>query len=239
MPRLIAPGDPGTDHPMLIDGVALSILPADLDAPPEPISDYKDRLDGGASEHQRRPWFLGAASYSDRYTFTFGYKQIADENRIAMEEMRVRGGIHRLVVWRMVPIIWTVQTGVAVYYLPRFRKPAAHLYSGLMLIGPAGADEVTTENFPIDAWLGDEPLVVSYAEGPALDDPGEGGIVFARQPDVSGEATDYNAVRVGGDLVTGDELKVWGVWSHEVSLRTPGLTMRGQVEDQNYVFVEV
>jgi hypothetical protein len=239
MPRLIDKGDPGTDRSILIDGIQLSILPADLDAPPEPVSDYLDRLDGGASEHQRRPYFLGAPAYSDRYTFTFAYDQITGDDRVKMEEIRVAGGTHRIVVWRMVPIIWHVQAGVSRYYLGRFRKPAEWLYRGLILSGPAGSTEVTAEHFPIDATLAGEALTVTYAEGPTLADPGTGGVVIARQPDVSGEAADYTAVRVGGTLTTGDVLMLWGVWAHEVSLRAPGLVMRGQTETQSYTFVEV
>lgn len=239
MPRLIEKGDPGIDHPILIDGIELSIMPAELDQPPTPVSVYLDRFDGGASEHQRRPYFIGAPSYKDRYPFTFAYDQIGREDRIKMEEIRVGGGIHRLTIWRMVPVKWICLAGVSRYYLPSFRKPAAHLYDGLAISGPAGFNIVSPETFPIDATLNGDALEVTYAEGPELDDPGEGGIVFARQPDTSGQTMDYCALRVGGALVTGDVLMAWGCWSHDVSLRAPGVTMRGQVERQAYTFVEV
>jgi len=239
MVRLIEKGAPGTDFPILIDGRQVSILPADLDQPPTPVSDYLDRFDGGASEHQRRPFFLGAPNYKDRYSFTFTYDTLSTEDRIVMEELRVMGGIHRLTVWRMVPVIWSCLAGVARYYLPSLRKPAAHLYDALVITGRTGVATVTTEAFPIDAWLNDDPLTVTYAEGPTLADPGAGGIVIARQPDASGEAADYVAVRIGDTVVTGDILKLWGCWTHEVSLRAPGVTLRGQAETQNYTFVEV
>jgi hypothetical protein len=239
MPRLIDKGDPSTDYPILIDGVQLGIIPAELEAPPEPVSQYLDRLDGGASEHQRRPFFLGAGNYSDRYTYTFSLDGIEAEDRIKVDELRVRGGIHRLTVWRMVPVVWACLGGLSRYYLPRFRKPAAHLYAGLRISGAAGSVVVTTEAFPVDATLNGDALAVTYAEGPTLTDPGEGGIVVARQPDGSGESADYCAVRVGGDIATGDELMLWGVWSHEVSLRVANVTMRGQSEALALVFVEV
>lgn len=239
MVRQIEQGDPGTDRPILIDGIELGIMPADLDAPPEPVSDYLDRLDGGASEHQRRPFFLGAPNYSDRYSYTFAYDQIQGDDRVKMELIRVRGGIHRLVVWRMVPVIWTCLAGVQQYYLPRFRKPAAHLYSGLRMGGDAGSIVIGTETFPIDATLNDVALTVTYAEGPALVAPGAGEIVISRQPDVTGEAADYVPILLGDTVVTGDELILWGCWAHEVSLRAPGLTMRGQTESHAYTFEEV
>jgi len=237
MPRLIEQGDPGTDRPILLDGVELSVLPADLDSPPEPVSDYLDRLNGRASEHQRRPSFYGAPSHTDRYPFTFAYDQIRGPDRIIMETIRVRGGTHLLTVWRMVPVIWQCQAGISRHYLPR--RPAAHLYDGLLIGGDAGATVVNTEHFPIDATLNGAALAVTYAEGPTLADPGEGGVVVAREADVSGEAAGYVGIRVGGTLQTGDELMLWGCWTHEVSLRAPGLVMRGQSESHAYVFVEV
>lgn len=237
MVRLIEQTDAGTDYPILIDGLQVSVRPADLDQPPVPVSDYLDRFDGGASEHQRRPWFLGAPSYKDRYSFAFRYDQISGADRVIMETIRVRGGIHRLTVFRMVPVIWSCLAGVSRYYLPSFRKPAAHLYDGLALSNPAAT--VTTEAFPIDATLEGVALTVTYAEGPTLADPGAGGIVVARQPDTSGEAADYVAVRIGDAVTTGDELILWGCWTHEVSLRTQSVNLRGQIESQAYTFVEV
>lgn len=240
MPRLINKGDPGTDYPILIDGVQVSVRPADLDQPPASVSDYLDRFDGGASEHQRRPWFLGAPAYKDRYSFTFSYDQIKAEDRIIMDELRVGGGIHRLTVWRMVPVKWVCLAGISRYYLPSFRKPAAHLYDGVELSGPAGFVVVDPlDTFPIDATLNDTTLTVTYAEGPTLADPGAGGIVIARQPDTSGETADYCAVRIGDAVETGDVLMLWGCWTHEVSWRTASVNLRGQVESQAYSFVEV
>ncbi len=240
MPRLIEKGDPGTDRPILIDGIELRILPAELDAPPEPVSDFLDRLDGGSSEHQRRPWFDGVANVRDRKTFTFAYDQIQGDDRIKMMEIVARGGLHRITVWRMEPIIWTCREGVSRYYLPAFRKPAAHLYSGLVLGGEtAGAVTVTTEAFPIDATLNGDALTVTYEEGPILSNPGTGGLVLGRVPNSDGEEAGYTRVRAGGTLVTGDELILWGVWTSECTLRSPGVTMRGQTESQAFVFVEV
>lgn len=238
---LLERGDVGTDRPILIDGIELSVMPAEMEIIPEPVSEYLDMFDGGAREFQRRPYFDGIPNYSDRYTFVIPYDALRGEDRVKVELIRARGGIHRLTVWRMVPVVWTCVAGVSRYYLPRFRKPAAHLYAGTAItgVGGAGAATVTTNAFPIEATLGGVALDVTYAEGPTLADPGAGGIVFARMPDVDGEAADYTALRIGGALVTGTELVAWGAWSHEVSLRAPRVAIRGLVESHALTFVEV
>lgn len=241
MSPLIERGDAGTDRPVLLDGIELSIMPADMEITPEPVGDYVDMLDGGAREFQRRPWFDGVPNYSDRYTFSIPYEQIQGTDRIKLELIRNRGGIHRLVVWRMVPVVWTIVADLSRYYLPRFRRPAAHLYAGTLIggSGGGGAATITTTAFPLEATLDDVALDVTYAEGPTLIDPGEGTIVVARQPDTAGETQDYTALMLGGDLVDGAELVVWGAWSHEVSLRAPRVALNGVRESQSLTFVEV
>lgn len=236
MPALIQKGDAGLDRAVLIDGVSLSVLPREMNASPEPVSDYQNMLDGGAREWQRRPHFDGVADHADRYTFSFPYDSIRGDDRVTMERMRVRGGIHRLTLWRMVPVIWTCRAGLKRYYFPRFRKCAAHLYAGVTL---PGSIIVGTVTFPTEASLNGDALAVSYAEGPALADPGVGGIVIARQPDVDGEALDYTAVLLGDDVAEGDVIELWTCFTFEVSLYSPTFRLSGLVESHSYTFVEI
>ncbi len=235
LPR-IAPGDPGTAFPPVIDGHVLSLIPAELDITPEPVGDYVDMLDGGAREFQRRPGFDGVANHSDRYTIDLVYDSIKGTNREQMELIRARGGLHRVTVWRMVPVIYTCQSGVQRYYFPRFRKCAAHLYSGLNI---GGNITVSTDVFPTLATLNDDDLIVTYALGPTLVTPGAGGLVIAKQPDTSGAATDYTALMLGDVVATGDELIVWTCFTFECSMRAPRIPVRGITESHSHTFVEV
>lgn len=233
-------GDPGIARPVLIDGVELSVMPSEFDMLPEPVSDYLDMFDGGAREFQRRPYFDGVNNYSDRVTFSFPIDQIRGENMRKMQLILARGGTHRITVWRMSPVVFSCVSGVQRYYLPRFRKVAGHLYAGLTLSGGGVGDTiVTTDAFPLIATLNDADLAVTYAEGPTLVAPGAGGIVIARQPDTSGAATDYVAVRMGDSPDTGDELILWSCWTHETSLRDPRISVRGPQESHSYTFVEL
>lgn len=235
MPVYVKKGDPGTDRPILIDGIVFSVMPSDMEITPEPISEYLDMLGGGAREFQRRPGFDGVADHADRYTFAVPYGYLKGENRVQMELIRVRGGVHRLTVWRMVPVFYTLKSGVQRIYLPRFRKIAAHLYDGLNM----GGVVVTTASFPTYATLnGDTELAVTYAAGPTLVTPGAGGIVIARQPDTSGAATDYTAMLLGDTVETGDTLELWSCFTFECSMRAPRVIVTRQQESHAHTFVE-
>jgi hypothetical protein len=233
IPPLVTKGDPGIDRPLVIDGIVLSVMPRE--AVPRPLSRFLDMADGGAREFQIRPHFDGIARHADRYTFTIPYEWLSGENREKMELIRVSGGAHRLTAWRMVPVRFTCKAGVQRYYLPRFRKCAAHLYSGLQ----NGAYTVDTELFPTLATLNDVELAVTYAEGPTLADPGAGGLVIARQPDSAGSAKEYTALRLGDVVVTGDDLILWSCFAHECSMLEPSIRMVGNTESHAYTFVEV
>lgn len=235
LPR-IAKGDAGTAFPPVIDGRVLTLLPAEMNLNPDPVSDYLDMLDGGAREFQRRPGFDGVANHSDRYIADLLYEQIRGTNRVEMESIRARGGLHRLTIWRMVPVFYTCKAGVQRYYFPRFRKVAAHVYAGLNL---GGGIIVTTSVFPTLATLNGDELDVTYAVGPALVSPGAGGIVIAREPDATGAATDYTALMLGDTVSTGDELELWTCFSFECSMRAPRMVLRGQTESHAHTFVEV
>jgi hypothetical protein len=236
LPALVEKGDPGIDRSIVIDGVVFSVMPKDMDVSPEPVSDYLDMLDGGAREFQRRPHFDGVPDYSDRYTFGFPYEALNNDDREKLELIRVRGGIHRLTLWRMVPVVWTCKTGVQRYYLPRFRKIAASVYDGLAI---GGGVTVATDRFPSIASLNGAALTVTYADGPTLASPGAGGIVLARDPDLTGEATDYTGVYVGTAVESGDELILWACFAFEVSMRAPRMKLSGINESHAYTFVEV
>jgi hypothetical protein len=233
---LIAKGDPGIDREIVIDGVVLSVMPGTLDVDPAPVGDYQDMLDGGAREWQRRPHFDGIANMMDRYTITVPIASLKGEDREKMEVTRATGGIHRVVLWRMVPFVYTCKTGLQRYYLPRLRRCAAWVYDGLLM---PGGEEVNTENFPTYATLGDDALTVTYAEGPTLADPGAGGIVISRQPDSSGAAADYTAFRVGDSPAGGDILTIWMAPSMEMSLRGPQIRVSHGQESHAYTFVEL
>jgi hypothetical protein len=242
MTALLLPGDPAIEYPLMIDGTSLSVLPSEMDVTPSPVSTYLDMLDGGAREMQRRPYFDGIASYSDRYSFDVPYNALRGSNLMAMELLVARGGTHRLVMWRSRPFVFVCKAGVQRYYFPRFRKCAAHLYSGTVIGGHeagGGAIVVSTALFPTVATLNDDPLTVTYAEGPTLVDPGVGGMVIARQPDASGVAADYTAIMLGDVVTDGDELIVWMPPAFEVSLRDPRQRISGLREHHSYTFVEV
>lgn len=236
MPPLVRPGDPGLDRPLTIDGITFDIMPSELDASPDPISDYHDMLDGGAKEVQRRPGFDGVANHADRWTFGVPYDALKEQNRIDMSLIRVSGGIHKLTLWRMEPVTYTLIAGVTRYYFPRFRKCAAWLYYGLQIPGGIFVDTVQFETL---ATIDDAAKVVTYAEGPSLISPGAGGIVIARQPDPSGPALDYTGFVLGDNPNGGEKLVIWSCWTHEVSMRAPQIRMRGITESQTHTFVEV
>lgn len=229
-------GDSGIRRAIVIDGYVFRNLPQEIEALPEPVSDYQDMLDGGAREWQRRPYFDGVPNHSDRYTFSIPFEWLEGEALQNMEIIRVTGGIHRLTLWRMVPIVFTCKAGVQTYYLPRFRKVAAHLYTDLHL---GNGVFVSTDAFPTKATLNGLPLTVTYALGPALDPPAAGGIVFAKYPEIAGAAMDYTPLRLGDAVATGDTLILWGCWSHEVSMRAPRIRMSGMNESHAHTFVEV
>jgi hypothetical protein len=241
IPPLVLKGDPSFDRPLVIDGIVLSIMPREMTATPRPISDFLDMLDGGGREFQRRPHFDGVADHSDRWTFSFPYGNLKGENLIKMDLIRVSGGVHRIVMWRMLPVIWTCKSGVQRYYLPRFRKIAAHVYEGLDI---GNGYFVNTELIPTIATLtrldlSETELAVTYAEGPALVDPGADGLVIARQPDTSGAAMDYTALLLGDDVDTGDKLTLWSCCAFDCSLLDPSIRMVGPTESHAYTFVEV
>lgn len=236
MVALIAPGDPGIDLPAVVDGIELDLIANDIEITPEPVSDYLDMLDGGSREYQRRPHFDGIANLSDRYTISIPYEALKGDNRQKIELIRARGGVHRVVLWRMVPTVWTLRAGVNRLYFPRFRKCAAWLYDGLEL---GGGTVVDTETFPTIATLAGEALAVTYVEGPELVSPGAGGVVISRQPDASGAATDYTALLLGDDITDGDELIVWTTFSFEMTLRSPRVRLSGTNEHHTHTFVEL
>lgn len=239
MTALFTPSDPGVDLPVLIDGVELSILPADMDIEAEHVADYLDMLDGGAVECERRPHFAGVADYSDRFTFSIPYGQVSGDDLTKLKLMRVRGGAHRITLWRYEPIVYTCKAGVQRYYLPRFRKCAPHLYAGLVIAGGRVISPTSIPNIPTLATLNGSPLTDLYAEGPTLADPGAAAIRIARQPDASGPAMDYTAMRLGDTVVTGDELIVWMCLTYETSLRSTPVRLSGVIEDRAQTFVEV
>ena len=236
MPALIAKGDPGIDREIVIDGVVLSVMPGTLEVDPAPVGDYQDMLDGGAREWQRRPHFDGIANMMDRYTISVPIANLKGDNREKMEVSRATGGIHRVVLWRMVPFVYTCKAGLQRYYLPRLRKCAAWVYDGLLI---GGGVEVNTENFPAYGTLGDDALTVTYAEGPTLADPGAGGLVISRQPDSSGAAMDYTAFRIGDVPAGGEVLTIWMAPSMEMSLRAPQIRASFKQESHAYTFVEL
>jgi hypothetical protein len=237
IPPLVLKGDPGIDRPIVIDGEVLSIMPREMTATPEPLSGFLPMLDGGEREFQMRPHFDGIANHADRYTFSIPYDRLRDDNRVRMERIRVRGGTHRVVLWRMVPVIYTVPlAGLKRYYFPRFRKCAAHVYDGLDI---GNGYFVSTDLFPTFITLNGAELVVTYAGGPTLADPGAGAAVIAREPDVTGAATDYTAFMLGDAPDMGDEIEVWSCFAFDCSLRRSDVRMVGPTESHAYTFVEV
>lgn len=237
MPPLIAKGDPGIDREIVIDGIVLSVMPGTLDVDPAPVGDYQDMLDGGAREWQRRPHFDGCANMMDRYTIGVPIGNLKDGNREKMEVVRATGGTHRVVLWRMIPFVYTCKAGLQRYYLPMRRACAAWVYDGLQL-GTSNVF-VNTVNFPSEATFNGDEEVVTYAEGPTLAGPGAGGLVISRQPDSSGAATGYTAFRIG-DVPTGGEVIVlWMAPSFEMSLRAPQIGVSYKKESHSYTFVEL
>jgi hypothetical protein len=236
MVALIAKGDPGINREIVIDGRVLSFMPGTMEVTPDPVGDYQDMLDGGAREWQRRPHFDGIANMMDRYTINVPLGSVDGENRIIMEEIRATGGIHRLVLWRMVPFIYTCIAGLQRYYLPRMRKCAAWVYDGLLI---GGGVIVDTEVFPTYATRNGATLAVTYAEGPALVSPGAGGLVIARQPDSAGAATDYTAFMLGDVPAGGDVIVLWMAPAFEMSLRAPQVRVSAGLESQSFTFVEL
>lgn len=236
MPPLINKGDPGIDREILIDGIALSVMPGTLEVEPAPVGDYQDMLDGGAREWQRRPHFNGVANMMDRYTISVALGSVKGENREKIEVLRATGGIHRVVLWRMIPFIYTCKAGLKRYYLPRLRKCAAWVYDGLLI---GGGTEVNTESFPTYATMNGDELAVTYAEGPTLADPGAGGLVMSRQPDSSGGAIDYTAFMIGDVPIGGEIITLWVAPSMEMSLRAPQIRVSQLQESHSYTFVEL
>lgn len=236
MPPLIAKGDPGIDRQILIDGIVLSFMPGTMEVTPDPVGDYQDLLDGGAREWQRRPHFDGIANLMDRYTISMPLASLKGDDLEKMEVIRATGGIHRVVLWHMVPFVFTCKAGLQRYYLPRLRKCAAWVYTDLLLPGGIIVD---TESFPTYATLAGVELEVTYEEGPTLADPGAAGLVIARQPDSSGAATDYTAFRIGDVPAGGDTLIVWMAPAFEMSMRAPQVRVSRGMESHNYTFVEL
>lgn len=233
---LIAKGDPGITREIVIDGRVLSFMPGTMEVTPDPVGDYQAMLDGGAREWQRRPHFDGIANMMDRYTISVPLGSVKGDDRIIMEEIRAAGGIHRLVLWRMVPFIYTCRAGLQRYYLPRLRKCAAWVYAGLQI---GRGVIVDTDVFPTYATRNGVALAVTYAEGPALVSPGAGGLVIARQPDNSGAATDYAAFMLGDVPAGGDVIVLWMAPSFEMSLRAPSVRISHSQEAVSLTFVEL
>lgn len=234
---VIARGDPGIDRPIVIDGQVLSIMPIPLELAPDAVGEYQDMLDGGAREWQRRPHFGGIANHMDRLTINLGYAPEGPD-REKLELIRATGGVHRLVLWRMVPFVFTCIAGLQRYYLPRMRRCAAWVYDGLLMPAP-NAVTVSTDAFPTDATFDGDALAVTYAEGPALADPGAGGIVIARQPDTSGAAIDFTAFMLGDVPVGGEVVVIWTAPTFEVSMREPRMRLSAGQEVHSYTFVEL
>src|SRR5688572_24215610 len=124
-------GGAGLSDLIVIDGVAIAVMPSEVSVSREPISDYQDMLDGGSREWQRMPHFNGVADYTDRWSFGLPYRFLDETALDQLELIRVRGGVHLVTIWRVVPIVYTCLAGVQTYYLPRFRKCAPKYYSGL------------------------------------------------------------------------------------------------------------
>lgn len=236
MPPLITKGDAGIDRQIVIDGVVLSIMPPVIDVKPDPVGQYTQLLDGGGRWSEYRPHFNGISNLMDRYTIEVQLAALDGEDREKMEEIRATGGTHRLVLWRMIPFVYTCIAGLTRYYLPARRKCAAWVYDGLLI---GGGVSVNTVNFPAYATHNGSALAVTYAEGPTLADPGAGGLVIARQPDATGDAMEYAAFRLGDVPAGGDVIVLWMAPSFEMSLRAPQIRVTYKQESHSYTFVEL
>ena len=239
MPVLIDKGDGGARYPLVIDGIAFSNLPEDLNFVPAPVADYQDMMDAGSRMWLRRPHFDGVADQQERYSISIPRWLLKGQNLINWKLIRASGGLHRFVIWSMECVKWTLRGGVQRVYLPRLRGVAPHVFSGLQLpSGGAGTATVNVENFPAEATLNDDALTVSYAEGPTLDDPGAGGIVIAKQPDATGDATGYTAALLGDDVETGDVLMLWAIFAAQMQMREPTVSYSLKTEEHSFEFVE-
>jgi len=238
MPALLTKETGGTKYPLLIDGMTFSKMPKDLEFTPTPASDYQDLMSGRSRSWSRRPSFDGVADMAERFTLSFSYAWVRGLDRVNFLRMRARGDAHLFVLWQMNCVRWTCRTGVQRMYLPGSRLIAPHVYSGTTLADANGTALVNTTNFPAEATLNGEPLTVTYAEGPTLDDPGASGIVLAKQADVTGDASGYAAVLAGDDVATGDVLELWAVFAIEMQLHAPQIPMQGEMESHSYTFVE-
>src|SRR3954467_8200814 len=132
---LVEKGDPGIDRPLVIDGIAFTVVPRGVSVTPTPIGDHVDTLDGGSRVFQPRPSFDGVSDYIDRYEITVPYAALAGQNREQMELIRVSGVVHRVGIWRLVPVKYTCKGGLTRYYLPRYRQNAAQIFAGVLVGG--------------------------------------------------------------------------------------------------------
>lgn len=233
---LVDKGDPGINYPPIIDGRVFGVIPTGVEVVPLPIADHIDTADSGSRVFQRRPSFDGVADYHDRYEIKIPYRSLKGQDRVSMELIRVSGLLHYFAMLRLVPVIYTCRSGVRRYYLPRYRRVAGHVYNGLAVAGRP----VTTETFPTYASLRGVDLNVSYANGPALVDPGAGNVVFSRDADVSGVARDYTAFRIGDEVAAGDQIVVWFCPVFHMNLDSPRIQFAEAIgrESHEYLFRE-
>jgi len=239
---LVSLGDPGIKGPLVIDGIPFKFNPQAIEATPTPVSDFVELFDGGQLEVQRRPHFDGIANLNARWTISFPHDALKDDDLTNLELIFASGGNHFLTLWKLMPTVFTCRAGLKRYYLPRFRKCAAHLYSGLQLSsqGSWASALVSTNLFPTYATLAGSALTPSYANGPTLTDPGAGGIRISRQPDGPGsDARDYVPMLLGDSPAGGALLVVWMCQTFQMSMQAPRITMRRADEQHSYTFTEV
>lgn len=239
MPVYANPGDPSTEFPVMIDGIAFSFRPSEIGMPPDSTAVTQTMLDGSRRVWHPRPSFSGIPNSSEPRTFDIPYERLSGNDLKNMMEIEASGGLHRLTIWRSTPIVYTLQAGITRLYLPRLRKCAPHLYSGSIVEAERNVI-ANVANFPTLVTRNGVALDVTYAEGPSLASPGAGGIVIARQPDGSGLRTaEHTAMLLGDNPVGGEKLIVWTFLTHECSLAQPDVRMRGLTESHSYTFVEV
>lgn len=233
-----APGDPGLDRNIVIDGHVFSLLPSSLSSTPEPIEDAVDLMDAGSKVFTLRPHFDGVANVHSRYSFSVPYARLQGDDLVAMDEIEATGGVHLLALWKLRTAIFTASGQTSIFYFPRYRRNAAQVYAGLTL--PQGGVPVSTANFPTFVSVDGVVQNVGYANGPAntLAAPAAGSVTIAKNPNTTGTALGYTGMRFGAVPAKGARIKVQWPPAFEVLWREPQERYSGMVESRQVTLVE-
>lgn len=237
LPPYVTRGDPGTEFPIMIDGIPISRRPSELPIPSDPNATRQKMKDGRFRTWVDRPSFAGVDLGSRVFSMTLDLKSVRDD-LISLEYISAYGGNHLVTIWRPTCIRYELPPGVSRLYLPHARKCAPHFYSGVEFSADGRNLKVNTDQFITDVFVDGEPLTVTYAAGPTLSTPASGGIVIAKNAETSGVATEYVPMLLGDVPNGGEQVEMWTFLTFICRMRSEVRLEGGISESHVYVFEE-